>query len=146
MIREARPKDIESIALLGIESLQVNDPYPELRISPEKVRDMARELVTSAANFAWVAENAEGKVIGAVCGLVHDIMFYERKQCSVVMFYCREPGAGGFLIRRLVKWYKSRPGIKMCVFTLENGADPRIGELLVKLGLKRELPNFVGVK
>lgn len=146
MIRKAGPGDIEHIARLGIESLMVNDPYPELRISQHKVRDMAQELVTNAANFAWVAENEKGEVVGAVCGLVHDIMFYERKQLSVVMFYCREPGAGGFLIRRLVKWFRSRPILKLCVFTLESGADPRIGDLLVKLGLKRELPNFVGVK
>ena len=55
-------------------------------------------------------------------------------------------GGGGFLIRRLVKWFRERPILKLCVFTLESGADPKIGKLLVKLGLKRELPNYVGVK
>jgi hypothetical protein len=145
VIRNATPSDIKAITELGIESLEVNDPYPELRISPGKVKEMATELVTSAANFAWVSE-IDGEVVGAVCGLSHDLMFYERKQLSVVMFYCRVPGDGGRLIKKLVDWYYSRPILKLCIFTLESNSDPKIGQFLVKRGLKRELPNYVGVK
>ena len=145
MIRKAKPCDIDIIVELGIESLEVNDPYPELVISTSKIRAMALDLVSAPSNFAWVYEK-DGIVIGAVCGLVHDIMFYERKQLSVVMFYCREPGGGGLLIRKIVQWFNSRPALKLCVFTLEHGADPKIGEFLIKLGLKRELPNYVAVR
>lgn len=145
MIREAKPRDIDAITRLGIESLEVNNSYPTLRIDPAKVRTMATELVSSASNFAWVSEK-DGKVVGAVCGLVHDLMFYERKQLSVVMFYCREPGDGGLLIRKLVKWFHSRPVLKLCMFTLEPDADPRIGRFLVKMGLSQEMPNYVGAK
>jgi hypothetical protein len=145
MIRNATPSDIKAITELGIESLEVNDPYPQLRIDPDKVKDMATDLVSSAANFAWVSE-IDGCVVGAVCGLSHDLMFYERKQLSVVMFYCRVPGDGGRLIKKLVEWYYTRPILKLCVFTLESNADPKLGDFLVKMGLKRELPNYVGVK
>lgn len=144
MIREAKPCDIEAIARLGRESLERNS-HQGLRISQPKIDEMARELVTGAQNFAWVAEDDDGVVVGAVCAYVHECMFFERRQASVVMFYTQKPRSGGFLIRRLVKWYKSRPGLKMLVFTLERGADPRIGGLLVKLGLDAEMPNFVGV-
>lgn len=137
--------DVGAIIELGIESLEVNDPYPELRISRDKIRNMTIEIVSSASHFAWV-DDRDGRIVGAVCALSHEMMFYERRQLSVVMFYCREPGGGGFMIRQLVKWFKTRPILKLCMFTLEHGADPRIGELLVKLGLNRELPNYVGLK
>ena len=145
MIRPANHGDIDILVELGIESLEVNDPYEELRIDKDKIRAMAKEVVSSASNFSWVSEK-EGKVVGAVCGLSHDIMFYERKQLSVLLFYCREPGDGGLLIRRLVKWFHTRPILKMLVFTLERGADPKIGQFLGKLGLDRELPVYVKVK
>ena len=130
---------------MGEESLALNDPYPELRIDPKKVRAMAIELVSGPANFAWVHEK-DGVVVGAVAALTHEIMFHERRQASVLLYYCREPGAGGLLIKKLVSWFHTRPGIKMLVFTLEHGSDPKIGKFLIKLGLKKELPSYVGVK
>jgi hypothetical protein len=151
-IRNATPSDIKAITELGIESLEINDPYPELRIDPYKVKDMATTVVSSASNFAWVSE-IDGEVVGAVCALSHDCMFYERKQLSVVMYYCRVPKDGGRLIKKLVKWYRKRPALKLCMFTLEAGRDPiekakseKVGRFLIKLGLKKELPNYVGVK
>jgi hypothetical protein len=146
VIREAKTKDIPKIIELGIESLTINDPYPELRIDKQKVRQMAIELVSGASNFAWVYENDDGEVVGAVCGLMHEIMFHERKQLSVVMYYCREPGGGGFLMRKLVRWWKTRPGYKMCVVSLEEGSDPRIGRILMKAGLNKQIPTYAGVQ
>ena len=145
MIRRATLSDIDKIVELGIESLQLNDPYPELRICEEKVREGATEMVSGNAHFAWVDEQ-DGEVVGAVCALTSEILFHERKQASVLMYYTRRPGGGGWLIRELLRWWRSRPGIKMLTFILEAGTDPKVGEFLVKQGLKKELPCYVGVK
>ena len=141
MIRKATPGDIPAIVELGIEALR-QDAYDELLIAPDKVRRMAVECVSSANNFAWVCES-DGRVQGAVVALVHELMFYERKQASCVMFYCKVPGEGVKLMREFLRWARNRPAIKLIVFTLERRADPRIGKLLTKLGLKTGLPVFI---
>lgn len=141
MIRKAVPADIPAIVALGIEALNI-DPLEELLISPEKVKAMATECVSSANSFAWVCE-IDGQVQGAVVALVHELMFYERKQASCIMFYCRARGWGLPLMRQFLCWARSRPAIKLIVFTLERNMDPRIGVLLKRLGLKTGLPVFI---
>lgn len=145
MIRPAQMKDLESIIELGVESLEVNDPYPEMVISREKIANQAREVIASARHFAWVSEKG-GEVVGAVCALSHPCMFYERSQASVLLYYCKVPGDGVALIRQLVKWFKERPILKMLMFTLEGNADPRLERLLTRLELNKILPNYLMVK
>lgn len=144
MIRAARPGDIDAIVRLGIEALN-NDPYEELVISESGVREAATLCVSSSQCFAWVAEE-DGEVKGAVVALVQDMLFYERKQASVLMFWCHIPGDGIKLIRQFLRWARSRPIIKMIEFTLERNADPRIGKMLSRLGLKTALPIYIQVK
>jgi len=145
VIRNAVPADIDKIVELGIESLELNDPYPELLISEAKIRRMTVEVVSSKAHFSWVCE-VDGEVIGAVCGLSHDIMFHERKQLSVLLFYCRSASGGGFLIRKMIRWFKSRPVLKMIVMTLDGGDNPKLGALLVKMGLDKKMLCYAGTK
>ena len=123
----------------------MNDPYPNLVIDKEKVRAVALECVSSASNFAWVTE-VDGKVVAAVSAFVTDMLFYERKQANVVQFYTTCPNAGLPLIREFLRWARSRRVIKMICFTLEIQADPRIGKLLSRLGLKSELPIFMELR
>lgn len=123
----------------------MNDPYPNLVIDKEKVRAMAIECVSSSSNFSWVTE-IDGKVVAAVSAFVSDMMFYERKQANVVQFYSTVPNAGLPLIREFLRWARSRRIIKMICFTLECKADPRIGTLLSKLGLKSELPVYLEMR
>lgn len=143
-IRVASPADIPAITSLGLEALQ-SDPFEGLVISPEKVEEMARECVSSATNFSWVAEE-DGEVVGAVSALVHPMMFYERKQATVVQFYTRRNGAGIKLIREFLGWARGRRVIKMICFTLECNADPRIGKLLKRLGLNEALPVYMELR
>jgi len=143
-IRPATPSDIPAITSLGLEAL-MNDPYPNLVISPEKVEKMAIECVSAATNFCWVAEE-DGEVVAAVSALVHDMMFYERKQATVVQFYTRKSGAGIKLIREFLGWARGRRVIKMICFTLECNADPRIGKLLRRLGLSEALPVYMELR
>ena len=141
IIRIATPDDIDSIVALGLEALH-NDPYVGLEISRVKVHVVATECVSSSNNFAYVAEK-DGIVVGAVCAVVHPMLFYGKSQASVVQFYCMEPGEGIKLIRKLMKWVEGRPVIKMVCFTLESNSDPRIGKLLNTLGLTSELPIYL---
>ena len=144
MIRQAIPADISAIVELGLEALKI-DPYPNLVISEIKIFSLATECVSAATNFAWVAEK-DGKVVGAVCAIVHPLMFYERSQASVVQIYCQYPGDGLKLLREFLRWARSRPVIKMICVTLEAKADPRIGKLLNRLGLQKELPVYLEIK
>lgn len=145
MIRKATPDDIPAIVRLGLQALAEDKPE-RLVIAPDRVRAVALECVSSARNFAWVAE-VDGEVRGAVCAQVGDCMFYERQAATVVQFYAREaPGEGAKLIRQFLRWARARPAIKVVMFTLEWNADPRIGKLLGHMGLKTALPVYMEVR
>ena len=142
MIRPAKPQDVPAIVRLALQALN-EDPYPNLVISRPKVEAMARVAVSSPQHFVWVAE-VDGEVRGAVAAIVDDCTFYERKQANVVQFYAREaPGEGIKLIREFLRWARSRQAIKQIIFTLEGNADPRIGKMLVRMGLKTALPIYL---
>jgi hypothetical protein len=144
MIRKATPADIPAIVELGLEAMN-KGAYPNMVISREKIEAMARECVSSAQNFSWVAEK-NGIVGGVLCALVHDCMFYERRQATVVQFYSHLPGEGMNLLRKLKRWWQSRPGVKMIVFSLEHDADPRIGKILQRMGFFVALPVYLITK
>ena len=90
-------------------------------------------------------EADDGAIVGSVLAIVTPIMFYERKQATVVQFYCKAPGYGVKLLRQLLAWCQGRRIIRMVVFTLEVRADPRIGKLLRRLGLTSELPVYMKI-
>ncbi len=144
LIRKAKPSDVPAVVRLGLEALN-QDPYEELLICEDKVKAIAIECISAPCNFCWVAEK-DGEVVGAVTAIVHQMAFYERSQATVVQFFCKEPGEGIKLIRELLNWVDTRPAIKMVCFTLECRADPRIGKLLNRLGLKKELPVYMRLK
>lgn len=143
MIRPAAPGDAAAIVELAVESV-MKDPIP-VRVDRERISAVVRECISSPAHFAWVSE-VKGKVVGAMGALSQPGFWFERQQCDVVMFYCREGNDGGLLIRRFARWVKSRPAIKMATFSLEPGADPRIADLVKKLGFAREHPQLVYVR
>lgn len=143
-IRAAKPSDIDAVYRLGLNALE-SDPFDGLLIDKNKVRQTALACVSSAKNFCMVSE-VDGEIVAAVSAIVHQMMFYERQQASVVQFYAEKPGEGVKLIRELFGWWKSRPGIKMLCFTIECGADPRIIKLLQRLGCKQELPVMMAIK
>lgn len=144
MIRNATPADVEALVKLGISSLE-KDPYEQLVISEERIRETAVTCISSSNHFSWVCEH-EGEITGAVVAYVADMFFYERKQASVIMFYCLTPGEGIKLIREFLRWARKRPIIKIIEFTLERNADPRISKLLTRLGVDLALPIHVQVK
>lgn len=141
-IRMARQSDVPAIVRLGIDALK-SLPAPNQRISTEKLQELARDCVFMPQNFAWVAVK-DSEVVGAVCALVQDQAVYERKAAVVVQFWCPEHGEGIKLIREFLAWARPQRRIKAIIFTLEAGADPRIGSLLERVGLaKQEIPVYV---
>lgn len=145
VIRRATPHDVTGVSELGIEALK-NDPYPSLIIDEEKVVSTARECISSPSNFCMVSD-FNGEIVAAVSSLVHQQMFYQRQQATVVQFYTRVPGEGVKLLRELKKWYMSRNGIKMICFTFETRADPRVKKLVSRIfGGSDELPVIMHIK
>ena len=133
MHREATMADVPEMVQMGIDGLRKH-PAPRQVIAVDKLQRMAQECVAGPRNFAWVG-CVNDTPMAALCALVHDQTFYERKQASVVQFWTREPGLGEPLINIFLDWARQTRAIKAIVFTLEAGADPRIIDLLNRKGL-----------
>lgn len=142
MIQEATYHEVPGIVALGITALKA-DPIPNQRISTEKIQNIARQCVSSEQHYAWVSV-IDDEVVAALCAMVQPQMVYERLMASVVQFYTIEPGEGEKLMRHFLDWRRERKRrIKMVAFTLECGADPRIGKLLERMGLTQTMPVYV---
>lgn len=142
IIRRATDRDLDAIVELAIESVS-RDPLP-VRISKDAMRETARSLL-APAHFMWVTEVA-GRVVAAVAACVQPSFWFERAQCSVLLYYSRAPGAGIGLLREFARWVKGRAAIKVAVIELEPGADPRLVSLLNRLGFSRESANLTYVR
>lgn len=133
LIRPATTADVPAIVDLAVESVSVN-PLP-VRLDRQAMGDTARALIIGNQHFSWVSVKG-GRVVGAVGACVQPGFWFQRSQASVLMFFAH---AGGIeLLRELARWVRARPTIKVAVFSLEPGMDPRIGHLLSRLGFGRQ--------
>lgn len=133
LIRPATTADVPAIVDLAVESVSVN-PLP-VRLDRQAMGDTARALIIGNQHFSWVSVQ-DGRVVGAVGACVQPGFWFQRSQASVLMFFAH---AGGIeLLRELARWVRARPTIKVAVFSLEPGMDPRIGHLLSRLGFGRQ--------
>jgi hypothetical protein len=139
MIRKAVPADIAKIITLSIDALR-QDAYEELVISEEKVSALVREAASAAQHFLWVSEH-EGQIDGALGALVYPMMFHERSQATVALWYCKRPGDGMRLMQQFLAWAESRPMIKQVQYCGERRGDKRIVEVLQKrYGFAADVP------
>jgi hypothetical protein len=138
IVRRAQPKDVDAIVDIAVESVS-RDPLP-VKIDREAMAVMAKECM-GPAHFLWVAE-VDGKVEAAVAAQVSPGFWFHKLQASVLLYYTRVPGAGLPLLREFARWVKSRSAIKIAVFELEPGVDPRLVRFLKKLGFQRESINL----
>jgi hypothetical protein len=136
--RRAKLTDVDDIVEIAVESVS-RDPLP-VKIDREAMAAMARECM-NPAHFMWVAEE-DGKVVAAVAAHVSPGFWFQKLQASVLLYYTRKPGAGLPLLREFARWVKSRSAIKIAVFELEPGVDPRLVRFLKKLGFGRESTNM----
>lgn len=142
MIRKAKPSDLDAIVSLAVESVSIN-PIP-VRIDRQAMKDTARECL-APNHFCWVSE-IDGEVVAALAACCQPSFWYERQQCSVLLYYTRVPGESIKLLREFMRWVKSRPAIKVVVMELEPEADPRLVRLLGRLGLDRVSTNVSYVR
>lgn len=142
IFRNANVKDIPAIVDIAVESVS-RDPLP-LRIDLAAMTETVRTCL-APAHFSWVAEH-EGKVVAAMGACVQPGFWFERLQCSVLLYYTRVPGAGLPLLREFVRWVKSRPAIKLAVIELEPGVDPRLVRFFKRVGFSRESLNLTYVR
>ena len=136
--RRARLEDVEAIVDIAVESVS-HDPLP-VKIDRQAMADTARTCL-NPAHFMWVAEE-DGKVVASVAACVQPSFWFQKLQCSVLLYYTRVPGAGMPLIREFVRWVKSRSAIKVAVLELEPGVDPRLVKFLKRMGFERESLNL----
>lgn len=142
IFRKATLSDVAAIVGIAVESVS-KDPLP-VRIDREAMADTAREAL-GPAHFLWVAEQ-DGKVVAAMGAMVQKGFWFERLQCSVLLYYSRVPGAGLPLLREFAKWVKSRPAIKLAIIELEPGVDARLVRFFKKIGFSRESINLTYVR
>lgn len=143
MIRPATPADIPAIVDIAVESVNQN-PLP-VRICRESMADTAREAIAGNSHFVWVSE-IEGEVVAAVGAMSERSFWYERQQCSLMLYYSRTPGEGVKLLREFGRWVKSRPVIKVAVIELEPDTDTRLLKLLDRIGFSRISMNCAYVR
>ena len=142
IFRKATMSDIPSIVDIACESVSI-DPLP-LKVDKEAMADMAKTCL-NPAHFMWVAEK-DGVVVAAFAAIVQPGVWFQRMQCSVLLYYSRVAGAGLPLIREFAKWVKSRSAIKMAIVELEPNADPRLVQFFKKVGFARESLNLTYVR
>lgn len=134
IFRRAKLDDIPSIVDIAVESVS-QDPLP-LKINRTAMADTAK-VCLNPAHFLWVAED-DGVVVAAVAACVQQGFWFDKMQCSVLLFYTRKPAAGLPLLREFARWVKSRSGIKMAIISMEPNADPRLVKFFKRVGFNRE--------
>lgn len=140
--RKAKLSDIPAIIDIAVESVS-RDPLP-VKINTDAMFDTGKTLL-NPAHFMWVAEQ-DGFVVAAVAACVQPSFWFDKLQCSVLLYYTRVPGAGVPLLREFARWVKSRSAIKMAIIELEPGTDPRLVKFFKGLGFDRESTNLTYVR
>jgi len=138
LIRPAALGDVSAIRDIAIESVS-QDPIP-VRIDPDSMEDTIKECIAGQTHFIWVSE-IDGVVVAAVAAMSERSFWFERQQCSVLLYYTRIPGEGLKLLREFGRWVKSRPVIKVAVMELEPTTDPRLIKFLKRIGFTRTSMN-----
>ncbi len=140
LIRRAQLRDVEQIVDLAVESVS-RSPLPGVEIDREAMVELAKQMIPSNAHFVWVGEE-DGKLVACVAAQVGPGWWFKKQQANVLLFYTRTAGLGAALLREFARWVKSRPAIKLAIFSLEHDADPRIGVFLTRLGFGLQNPGF----
>lgn len=141
--RKAKFEDVPAIVELAVISVS-NDPLP-VKIDKLSMADTAK-VCMNPAHFLWVAEDEDGKIVAAFAACVQKSFWYERMQCSVLLYYTTVKGAGLPLIREFARWVKSRSAIKVAVISLEPGVDERLVKFFKRVGFSRESLNLTYVR
>lgn len=141
--RKAKFQDIAAIVEIAVISVSHNK-LP-VNIDKDAMAQMAKSCL-NPAHFLWVAEDEDGKVVAAFAACVQKSFWFDKMQCSVLLYYSMVRGAGIKLIREFAAWVKSRSAIKVAVVELEPDADPRLVKFFKRVGFSRESLNLTYVR
>ncbi len=143
VFRPAKLLDVPAIVDLAVESVS-KDPLP-VKVSTPAMFDMLRTLVGCPAHFCWVGER-DHEVVSALAAMSQHGFWFEKQQCSVLLYYSRVTGGMIPLMNTFASWVKSRPVIKLAIVELEPGADPRLAKAWSRLGFTRQSTNVAYVR
>ncbi len=112
--------EVDTVAEFAIRGLRP-ERYP-LHVSEARVRAAIRHFATSQTDFHLAAFDGP-RMVGGIAVLVSPILWFERTEAHVVMFFCDPPGAGAALLRAAMQWAKRNPAIRRVLWPLEDDAD-----------------------
>tara|TARA_Y100000310_G_C20153927_1_gene566037 strand:+ start:124 stop:558 length:435 start_codon:yes stop_codon:yes gene_type:complete len=135
MIRPATLIDVESIFDIAREQCE---RYPELKMSPARVRKGIIEAISTARHFVWVSVNGRNEPRGVLIGLASDNLWAQRQNCNIVLWTSAIRGDGMKLLREFRNWIRSRRAIRVAGFAPDtNHIDLRVWKLAEMMGFKR---------
>jgi L-amino acid N-acyltransferase YncA len=138
-IRTATPADIPALVELLL-AMRDETRYAGLDVSPER---LARNLGTQfsrmdAAQCCFVAENAEGTLVGVLAGSLRQFIFQEFVTATEGLFYVHPAARGTTAAVKLIygfrEWAIAR-GVREVQFSVRSGKDiARTDRLMKRLG------------
>lgn len=141
MIRPATLTDIPALVVLGRLMHDESPRFCVLPYSPDKVRDMLRVLINEPFGFAWVAEDADGGIVGGMIAALMPHWCSEAVVASDLALFVAPSARGTLAPVRLLNTYRSwakAQGAVMCQFGVTTGVQTEATAALVeRIGFKR---------
>jgi len=134
ILRPAVPSD-RAMILAAAERL-AKVLYPKLEVDFPKMAAGISEAVSSANNFCWIAEK-DGALGAVLLAMVAQNNWAKKRFCSVLLWVSDIPGAGVKLLRKFREWIRGRKGVKVAGFAPDTDTDPRIWQLVERVGFKK---------
>lgn len=131
MIRRATVFDIGQIAALAAEAV-AQRPWACAPVSMDRIEQSTYDVVVDDKSFCWVSE-INDRVVGCVAAETTPLFWADGNQSTVMMFFCKDSGEGGKLLREYARWVKSS-GIKVAVISTEPWHGPKLAKALCALG------------
>lgn len=126
--RRITPSDVEHVinfAMLGMRP----ERYP-LHVSRTRVRAVVEHFVMSQGDFHLAAFDG-GRMVGGIAVLVSQMLWFQRAEAHVVMFFAVVPGVGRRLLREAMRWFRDNAGLRRMHWPLEDDAQV---ERLTRMG------------
>lgn len=132
IIRPAVMEDREDLRKIGEHLVEL---YP-MRPDREKIEVVLDVVIQGSQHFAMVVEE-DGKIQGMLIALTSPNLWAQRSNCAVLVWGSNIPGQGAALLRRFKKWLKGRRGIRVAGFTPDLDTDPRVWDLVQRIGFEQ---------
>lgn len=141
--RKPEPADIDALAEVCLQALRA-ERMGDIQPSMSKIKAMVAMGSSGDEHFTRIVE-VDGVVVGAFCVMVHEGIWFDGLQASLLINWVKVPGEGIKIIREFLRWAKDNPKIKLIAFSTDPDADPRLGKLLKRLGLDIVCPNYTQI-